>query len=313
MALALFVACALAPSSSRAAAVRVPGTRVTLDPPPGFTPSDRFPGFQRADKAASIIVTELPGPAVEMQRGMTRDVLSTRGMTLIQSQTVTVGGQDALLIHVSQSAAGTEFLKWMLVAGDGKQTVMVVGTFPKAATGLSLPIKKAVLSISWGGVVKAPPFEGLRFRVDPTPTLKLAGRVGNALVLSESGTMGPSDSDQAILVIGSSLSEASIGNVEKFARERASSSTQVGPLRNVVGHGITTDGLPGYELVAEANDVKTGRAVRMYQLVLVEGGTYYLAQGFVAASRPPEIMDQYRQVTRSFRRFRARTGGPASH
>jgi hypothetical protein len=309
--LTLFVACALAPSTSRAAGVRVPGTRVTLAPPPGFILADRYPGFQRADKAASIIITELPGPAKEMQKGMTADLLATRGMNLIRSQTVKVGGQDALLVHVSQITTAMEFLKWMLVAGDEKLTVMIVGMFPRTATELSQPIKQAVLSASWGSGVHAPPFEGLAFRVDPTPKLRLAGRVGNALVLTESGTMGPSESDQAILVIGSSLSDASIGNIEEFARERATKSTQVGPLRNVVGHGITTDGLPGYELVAEADDLKTGRAVRMYQLVLLDGKTYYLAQGFVAAARPPEIIDQYRQVTGSFRRNRARTGGPA--
>ncbi len=295
--------CILA-STAYAGPVRVKGTRVTLSPPAGFKPADRFPGFQLAEKGGSIMVTELPGPSAEMRKGMTKEVLASRGMTLIRSQMVKVHGQDALLIHVSQSAGGTDYLKWMLVAGDTKETVMVVGTFPKAAAELNLPIKQAILSTSWGASVKAPPFEGLLFRIDPTPTLRLAGRVGNMLVFSESGTMGPSEPDQAVLVMGSSLSEAAIGDVEAFARDRATKITQVGPLRNVKGRALTTDALPGYELVAEANDVKSGKPVRMYQLVLADAATYYLAQGFVSASRDPAILDQFRQVTGSFRRVR---------
>jgi hypothetical protein len=299
------LACAAMASTTQAVPAHVMGTDVTLDPPPGFVPAQRFPGFELDPRSASIIVTELAGPAAQMQKGMTKEMLAGRGMTLIRSQTVRVRGQSALLVHVSQSAAGAEFLKWMLVAGDAKQTVMIVGTFPKAATDLTLPIKRAILSASWGGTVKAAPYEGLAFHADPTPALKLAGRVGNALVFSESGSMTHGDPSQAILVMGSSVSDVSIPNVERFARDRASRSTQVGPLRNVVGRALTRDGLPGYELVAQANDARTGREVRMYQLVLVDQRTYYLAQGFVSADRARLILDQFRQITGSFQRSRA--------
>jgi hypothetical protein len=288
-----------------AAPVHVMWTGVTLDPPSGFVASQRFPGFERDEKSASIIVTELPGPAAEMQKGMTKEMLAGRGMTLIRSQMVKAGGGSALLLQVGQSSGGTEFLKWMLVAGGPKKTVMIVGTFPKAATELTLPIKRAILSASWGGKVMAAPYEGLAFQADPTPMLKIAGRVGTTLIFSESGTMGSGDLDQAILVMGASTSDVAIPNMEQFARDRAARSTQVGPLRNIVGRALTRDGLPGFELVAEANDARTGRDVRMYQLVLVDQKTYYLAQGFVSSDRARVVLDQFRQVTGSFRRPRA--------
>ncbi len=81
-------------------------------------------------------------------------------------------------------------------------------------------------------------------------------------------------------------------------------SSQLGPLREVVGRAITGDGMPGYELVGVANDLRSGREVRMYQLVLVDKTTYYLAQGLVSADRGPAVVDQFRQVTTSFRRLR---------
>jgi hypothetical protein len=114
-----------------AQAIRVTGTSVALAPPPGFEPSSRFPGFERADLQSSVMVTEIPGPVADVSRGMTAAVLATRGMTLISSSTQLVDGKRALLLKVSQPAGGMTVHKWMIVSGDANTTVMIVGMFPK--------------------------------------------------------------------------------------------------------------------------------------------------------------------------------------
>ena len=136
---ALLLLLALA-SPALAKPTPVPGTLVSLEPPPGFTPMDRLPGFEYPARRATIMVSELPGSAVEVRRGMTRENLAARGMTLIASQTVRAAGGSGLLLLVNQRAGGVEFQKWMLVAGDTKRSVMVVGAYPKIITDLSLPI-----------------------------------------------------------------------------------------------------------------------------------------------------------------------------
>ena len=250
------------------------------------------------------MITEIPGPASEVRAGMTQKGLASRGMTLIQSQTVTIGGQEALLLHVSQSAAGSELFKWMLVGGDAKGTVMVVGTFPESETDLSAPIRKSILTSSWTEEKRSDFFEGLAFRVDPSLKLKLADRMGNMLVFSETGATEPSDSSQAILVVGGSLSEIVIGDVAAFAKERAAKTEHLGRLRNVIGRPMTVDSLPGYELIGVGADEKSGKDLRLYQLVLVDRMTYYLAQGFIGADRDPRFVKEFRRVTSTFRRVR---------
>ena len=277
---------------------------MSIDPPPGFALMDRLPGFEYPAQRATIMVSELPGSAVEVRRGMTRENLAARGMTLITSQTVRAAGGSALLLLVAQRAGGVDFQKWMLVAGDSKRSVVVVGAYPKNITTLSLPIKRALLSAAWKAPGASSSQEGLTFRVTPTPRLKLAGRVGNMLLFSESGTTQPNDSTEAMLIMGSSYAESPITNVEAFARARASKTTRIGPLREIQGRALTLDGLPGYELVARTNDTQSGRELRMYQLVLADRTTYYLAQGFVTPQRAPLLVAQFRQVTGSFRRVR---------
>jgi hypothetical protein len=60
-----------------AQAIRVTGTSVALAPPPGFEPSNRFPGFERADLQSAVMVTEIPGPVADVSRGMTAAGLAT--------------------------------------------------------------------------------------------------------------------------------------------------------------------------------------------------------------------------------------------
>ncbi|MEO5896475.1 MAG: hypothetical protein ABIS06_12300 [Vicinamibacterales bacterium] len=55
---------------------------------------------------------------------MTAASLATRGMTLISSARQQLDGSPALLLHVSQPAAGSIFLKSMIVIGDAKASVM---------------------------------------------------------------------------------------------------------------------------------------------------------------------------------------------
>ncbi len=248
------------------------------------------------------MVTEIPGPAAEIRKGMTRRGLATRGMTLMESRTLTLRGKDALLLHVSQRAGGTDYAKWMLVAGNSENAVMVVGTFPRAAADLSQPVRRAVLSASWTQRANADPFEGLTFRVTPGKDLLVAKRVGNMLVLSETGEIGPWESGQAILAVGGSLSDVDVGSLEDFSKERAAQTAHIKELRNVTGRELEIDGLPGYELVAETNDLRTDRPVGLYQLLLVDGRTYYLAQGFVDSGRAPDLLPVFRRVTSSFRR-----------
>jgi hypothetical protein len=292
------------PSLAGAVPTRVTGTLVDLDPPPGFTRMERYPGFENRAKEASIMVSELPGSTAEVRKGMTRENLAGRGMILLTTQTVVAGGKSALLLQVSQRAAGREFLKWMLVTGDTKKSVMIVGSFPKASPALSAPIKRALLSAKWSPSGPSSNFDGLTFRVDPAPKLKLGGRVGNLLVFSESGKIEPSNTTEAMLIVGSSYAEASVTDVEAFAKERASKTTRIGPLKIIEGRSVTTDGLPGYEIVANTYDLKSSQDIRMYQLVLADKTTYYLAQGFVTPQRAAAVLPQFRLVTGSFRRVR---------
>jgi hypothetical protein len=287
-----------------AQATRVTGTSVALAPPPGFLPSSRFPGFERADLHSSVMVTEIPGPVSELSRGMTAANLATRGMTLISSTKQVVDGRSVLLLKVSQPAGGITVHKWMVVSGDAKTSVMIVGTFPKEhESQIGEAMKESLLTARWAAAA-APPdhFEGLPFRVSATMSLKIAGRMSNMLMLTESGQMGPQGPDAALFVVGASLAPADLSDLKAFATTRASQTKQLKGLRVSDQGAIAIGNEAAYELVAEGTDIATGRLVTLFQVVLPDPQGYVLMQGMVASTRAATIVPEFRKTAHTFRR-----------
>jgi hypothetical protein len=295
---------ALSAAIAFAKPVPVPGTQVAIEPPEGFTLAKQFPGFMREDVTASIVVTEMPAPVAEIKKAMNKEDLATKGMVLLESETLKHAGKDALLVKVSQQASGIDFLKWMLITGEERATTLVVGTFRSDTEDeLSAPMRTAVLSSSFGAAPKDA-FEGLLFRIAPSAKLKLAGRVSNMLLLNESGTTTPVAPEAPLYVIGSSMGEAAIGDLPAFAQARAAKTAKVKDVRNFKGQPIKLDGLDAYELVADATDAKSGKALRLYQVIAPEGNNYFIAQGLVGAQRAAEFVPEFQRVTGSFKQAR---------
>ena len=280
--------------------VRVPGTKVSLVPPAGFSIAQQYPGFEREADEATIMVTELPTPAAEMIKAMTAPALATRGMTLVSSRQTTISGNAARLLHVRQKTRNGDVLKSMLIAGDRTMTIMIVGTFaPDAPTSTSADIQRALLSTTWGSSAPGE-FEGLPFRVTPTPQLRLAQRVSNMLMFTESGKVVTAGASEALYIVGHSIGRGTLGNLRSFAEARAKQTARSLNIGNFSGRMIQVEGLDAYELEADAVDARSGAAMRIYQVIIPDETGYFIAQGLVRADRAADLVPEFRTVTMSF-------------
>ena len=287
----------------RAQTVRVPGTGVTMVPPPGFSAAKDYPGFEHIDQQSSIVVTEVPGPFAAIKSGLTTEGLASKGIALAGSKTVTVGGKESLLLRAAQKVGDTVFGKWMLVGGDDTRTVMIVATFPQtAADALTGPLVRSLLTASWGAESAPDVFEGLLYRVSPSRRLKIAGRMANMLLLNESGSMSPSGPEQALYIVGNSLGKVDVADLKMLSERRALQSDHAKDLKNIVWSATQLDGLQAYEFLADATDVKTGTHIKLYQVLASDGAGYFLIQGMVIAERASEMVEEFRRVTATFRR-----------
>ncbi len=151
-------ACLLGGSLAAAQGRDVP---VTLDPPAGFTRSGHFPGYEKPESAASILISEMSAPLEQVRPTLSIDALAARGIRMLAAEELDVDGYQALLLHLSQTASGEDFEEWMLVLGEGDRSVMLLGTYPAELAGeLRDAMKTSLLSVKWNRATRlalAPP------------------------------------------------------------------------------------------------------------------------------------------------------------
>jgi hypothetical protein len=165
-----------------------------------------------------------------------------------------------------------------------------------------VPVVRSLLTASWGAESAPDVFEGLLYRVTPSPRLKIAGRMGNGLALNETGSMSPSEPDQAIYIVANSLGKVDVADLKALSEHSARHIDHVKDLRNMIWSTTQLDGVQAYEIVADGTDARSGKPIKMYQVLASNGSGYFLIQGFVLAERASEMVEEFRRVTATFRR-----------
>lgn len=294
-----------APAAAAAQPQPVPGTRVTLQPPEGFVPAERFTGFQRSEARASIMVVQLEAPFTEMEGRLTDEAFAAQGMRVRSSEQLSVDNMRGRLVAVTQEAGGETYDKWALMFGDSAVTVIVTATWPqRSSDALSEPIKRAVLSARLGESVPADPFAGLNFRITPGSRLRIATRVGNTLLLNETGQLPNPGPASPFLAAGASVSQVNLHDLEAFARRRITQTANFSQVSNVTGSTVSVDGSTAYELFADGVHTESSTPVKLYQLVVAEGSNYHLIQASAGVDRAAEFIPEFQAIARSLRRTR---------
>jgi hypothetical protein len=282
----------------------IAGTRISLRTPDGFTPSTQFSGYWQESMGSSIIVTEFPAPFSEILSGFSNpSELSKRGMSLLSRRGVEVNEQKGELLKVQQNASGIEYLKWLLIFGDEKESVMVVAAFPKELeTELSEKMKASVLTAKWYKGTKVSPTEGLNFSFNEQGELKLAKRIANSLLYTKSGIFPSKAVDDPLFIIGQALSKIEIGDKEEFAKSRISQTATITDIEIEKSTRVVLDNLSGYEIIAKGKDVESGELMMIYQMILFEDQGYYIMQGLVSEKQRHNYLPAFKGMAVSFKR-----------
>jgi hypothetical protein len=292
---------------AQAEPVRVKGTRVALEPPPGFTAAEKFPGFQHADHPlASIVVAELPVAVATIQAGFTKENLAQRGLLLVATTGVTVDGRAAQLVEATQDSPLGTLGKWLLVAGTDTSATILTATYPKTSADIGAALRTALLTSTWAAAGSVDPFEGLTYRITPGPKLPLATRLTNSLLFSETGQATRADATKAVFIVGSSINASTIADLKGAAQVRLAgfeAGGQVADIGEPKATMLTIDGLDACELLAEGTDPKSKTPITVYLVLIAEPAKgYYLTTGMVARDRAAQWLPEFRAATATFAR-----------
>lgn len=293
---------ALALTPYAMAASRIPGTRVTIEAPPGFENATTFSGLQKIDSNASLMVTEVAGPYAKITEGFTKEGLASKGMTLLSRELKTISGKPGIFLEFTQKVMGVTFHKWIASFGDNRLTVIVTGSCPdEKAAKISKDMKAAVLSAKFEANLAPPSLEeGLTFTVSKAGSLKLASRLYTSLIFTPSGKfLSEKAENEGVFVAGQSLSKVQVDSKPAFARKLLhGSKVKISKIESQ--SDITLDSLVGQELTAEGVDPKGGQTF-IYLVVLYAPNTYYVLQGTAPLSKRKILEPQFKEMAATFK------------
>jgi hypothetical protein len=284
--------------------VKVPGTKASLVPPASLKSSDRFPGFLDEETSSSIVITELPAPYSEIADGFTKEALATKGMNLLSKKEISLDGRPGVLLHVGQEARSIAFLKWMVVTGNEKETLLVTATFPEEMKAqFSSVMGQSALSVKWDAEAKIDPVAGLNFSFEDDPSLKFARRFSKMVTFTKDGALPGKPTNDPFFIIGSSVSQVMISDIRKFAEARLKEIEKVSGVAIKKQSDVTIAGLPGNEIFALAKlNAEPNKTVIIYQVLLLDGKDYFVMRGVVSRGEQEKYLEVFARVAQSFRK-----------
>lgn len=288
-----------------------PGSAIGLEPPPGFTPSASFSGFEDARTGSSLLFAELPPAAfAEIRDRFSTGALTGQGLAEIRRSTLRLAGGDALLIEGTQTLRGQAVSRWVLVLGTADVTGIVTANImespPRPET--SAAITAALASITIRRPDPAAQRAEFPFAFDETATLRfqmvLAG-TGMVIAPPDAAGMPPAQRRTApSVIISTSLGRPAIpGDRSAFARQVFSNLQHIQDLTLGMESAPKIAGLPAIRIEARAVNAADGAPRRLVQWIAFppEGG--YLR---IIAEAPEAGFDavqpEFEQLVASLRR-----------
>ncbi|HET9903663.1 MAG TPA: hypothetical protein VFQ27_08200 [Xanthobacteraceae bacterium] len=291
---------------ARAAEVIFPtALRVGMVPPPGFVPGQNIPGFRHNEKAASILIAELPGEVFDSIEKQVTAELQRDAQTPVTRTDVTVkDGGSGFILYGRPTGPQGPVQRWTMVAHAKNVTAVVTAIIPEqvkdVASDADIRAAFATLTVR-DAVPVAEQLSVLPFAMNDLAGFRIV-RVepGSAALLTD----GPSDvirlSDQPLLLVSIAPALAQIQpqphERDALARRLFGEMTGLKDIRLTRSEPLRVAGQQGHELLAEAKDTKTETELTAVQWLRFGTGTLLRIVGIARKEDWPGLYQRFRQV-----------------
>lgn len=278
----------------------VRGSKVSMIPPPGFAVATTFLGFQEAKTKSSILVLDVSKSFSEISSGLTVESLFKQGVRVEQSAAITLNGIPALFIKGEQTVAETIFMKYILVLGTEKETLIINGIAPISEIPLDEMIKNSLLSTIYDANKVLSPLDSVDFHINTLGTnYVFAKLMSNMLIYNLDGKIPSESKAKESFVVAKGFSKEPITDTKAFAINRIKTlPVQIQKIYSVLP--IEINGLNGFEIYAEGVNRKTGVKEQAYQVLLYAKDSYYILFGS-AQNNFKNNLEVFKKLAKSFK------------
>ena len=246
-------------------------SRLGLVPPPGFTPSARFPAFENTQANAAIVLVEAPAEAyAEFEKGFTDAALKARGMTVQSRQAASLKDGRGFIVAGPTEANGVKRHDTILVATlSGVSAIASVQLSEAARATLTDDVLRTALQ-TLAMRAKIPDDEKLRvlpYKLGNAGGFRIVRAAPNGVAIL---TDGPNDEvaavEQPFLLTAVIPGEApKQEDRAAFARRVFGSAPGIKDVKITRAEPLRIGQAQGFEIVAEAKDVQSGTEINAVQ------------------------------------------------
>ncbi len=277
-------------------------SRVGMVPPVGFTPAQRFVGFENVSANAAILISSMPAEAYpELEKNLTDEALTKGGLKVTVREPIQVKDGKGIFIAGPREAGGQKRYEGIAIATTGGVTTFISVQMLEAshAKVTDAMLRDAFKTIS---VRKEVP-ESEKLSILPYKFANLAGfRVmltagdGSAIL-----TEGPKDTiksvEQPFMLVG-----VKVGAVpkreerDKFARDVFSGAPGLKDVKVTRAEPLRIGQADGYEIMADAKETESGVDVSVVQWLRFGENGHLQMLGVVRKEKWAEVYPKLRAI-----------------
>ncbi|MFG1477470.1 hypothetical protein V5F53_02250 [Xanthobacter sp. V4C-4] len=274
------------------------GSVVGLAPPPGLVESTTFSGFEDRARNASILIVDMPAEAYpQLEAGFTDAALAAKGVSVEQRGPFALPDAKAYLVTGTQSAGPFRVRKWILLAGTDVATALV--TVQVAETdAAALPdaeVRAALATLAF----RSPEAQvaALPFTVTDLAGFRVVRTFGGSTVMLTDGPKNVIEGvEQPYFVVSVAHGAPREDERRQFALRALSTLAGLKDMRLERAEPLRIAQIPGFEVMAQAVDAKTGEPVKVVQWIRFGQTGHMRMVGISRLDAFPEVYPRFRAI-----------------
>lgn len=258
--------------------INIPGTRLYIVPPTGFTVATSFFGLQKDDNSGFQIYDLVGGNYYTNAATFSKEAFKQKGAKVFDYKEFKVNGFPAKYIFMQgdQNAKAIS-----LVFGDTTFSTMITGIYPSTDDITGDQIQNAIKTIYYDKSLKIDPFATASFTLDETKSIfKFSKSISGMFMYYIGGVDKRSFNDEPFITVTTIPKDPSM-NAKIISEMMVSSLEQYGlaekDLKNISTSNV--NGQSSYEV--EVYGKMKGKSSLIYQLIVTGQDKAIAIQGIV--------------------------------
>lgn len=265
-------------------AIQIPGTRISCIPPSDFSLSKGFVGLESMKYQASILFMELPWPptlnvkqfAPFIKNQFNPKALAAKGVKLRNTEQITIGANNGIILKTSQLANSIEYTKWIiLIEKENKAIYQIQITSP---SNHFITIEKEIDNLIESIEINTKEYEvELSYSISLPNGWRLAKQHGIMELYTETGKFPKSSPNESSLAVMNLQEYVRVQDRADWVKLKNTKRNYFSNFNTVSSHDLTINGFKANISVVDCySDSAKKNVTKLYCYIFLNDTTFLI-------------------------------------